>query len=142
MTTKPKTQPKPPEDFLSTFGHDEAKETEGVWLKFAPGVEFKVASFQSKAYVAAIERERQKLAVMGRELTEDETNEAVTKAMASAILRGWRGVNRGGQPIDCTPEEALIVLTKSREAHNFVLISASKQSNYRLKAMEGDAGNS
>lgn len=89
--------------------------TEGHWVGDIPdmeGIEFKVRSTNYKPFrVATAGLARRS----GKKLNTDEGlsdfSVATGKPLAEHILIDWKGVTKGGEPLKCTKDTALAILT-------------------------------
>lgn len=125
---------------LSKLAIDNSAETEGVWVEFVDGCEFRIARMNNPAwenYVAKqAERKKSwhKSAQNNRDLT--------WKAYSLHIVKDWKGlVDDDGTEIPYSSEMAFKLLTDYPEIRDFVIDVALDTERFRDEAKEEAEGN-
>jgi hypothetical protein len=139
-------------DISEVFETDEDAEEQGKWFLdvFANlgfhGVDIKLRRATSKKASAV----RQKLdqvfahrADKAGKYPEDIVTQIGHQWLAQAIVVDWRGVNDGGQPLECTPPNILRVMrsVKSNALALLLIAMSFDMSNFRKAGKEEIAGN-
>lgn len=100
MAKDKQTTPTEPIDIFQAMAVDLVAEKEGVWVNDFPvkGLDIKIAranndQFQ-QVYAELLEAVDERATKEGRDKTEDETLEVLTRAMSRTLIMGWR---QGGQ---------------------------------------------
>lgn len=127
------------------FDVDTVKETEGVWVAMDHGIEIKIARLNSPAYRAEVERQRVPYRVQIRTgtLSDKQAESILTKSLARAIIKDWRGVtDEKDKPLPFSIEEAERAMDALPEFKAFVVQAASEIDVYRTEDMEDARKNS
>lgn len=131
---------------LSRLKIDRDLATNGVWVEFAPGVEFLIARAQNAKYRAVYAQLSRDYADVLRNgnLDEDVAREIAAEANARAVLLGWRGVEDDeGNAIDYTWEKGKEVLADPayEDIFDFVVTVSNTRHRYRVREKEEALGN-
>lgn len=105
--------------------NDVSKFTAGAWVSIM-GAEFKIARAGNAEYEKALEESGYRKAE-----TPEERKKAMLKAVAKGILKDWRDVLAEGQPIECTPDNAVAVLEENPDLLNRIIAEANDLTHYR-----------
>ncbi len=126
-------------DIFKTYATDETKELEGVEVKLGTGAYVTVARAKNDAFIKLMISEYEKYQDT-LEDDEDLDREISARIWAKTILRGWRGLEYQGKPIDYSIKNA----TKLLKIKDFKL-KISKLADdfelFRIKAVEEDIKN-
>ncbi len=121
---------------LSEFKTDPKME-DGVWIDYAEGVSFNVASMARKAYNKAVAKHRSK--VPAHKLRDPQVGEKIVMAaMADACLNDWKGLTEDGQPFPCTAENKAKVLAIPA-LREWIAGQAADLTNFQAEAEAQDA---
>ena len=139
---------------------DLALQSQGRWVEYVPGLEFRVASMRSPEYQAATRRTeravRDQTATLrrrnnGQALTSEQEEEIVElrermtrEDAARHLVTDWRGLeDEEGNEVPHSPDVAAKYLTDTAylDAVLFVVASASAVHEYRVTAKEEAKGN-
>jgi hypothetical protein len=132
-------------NFKKTFYVNEEKSIDGVWFPYEDA-EFLVARSRSRKYRAEIERLSRKyrrqieLGTLSREKNE----EIVTRAMANAILNGWKGsvaLDDDGTQLPYSRENAFLLLTEFPDFRELVSSWSQDIEAYQTDEKESDIKN-
>lgn len=98
----------------------------GVWVgdfEGFPGLEFKVLGMTSEAAKKSMNEAKAeaRLANSGEPLTEEQLSKVTTKVLASTVLKDWRGLSDGDEPVKFTRNLAQQWLT-SRNGEQLALL--------------------
>lgn len=131
------------DNLYDLFETDPKAEVDGVWMEVGATARFKVGriSDSNKTFMATLNRRTGK-----RDLVLDTDAEQIEKATREAIVEAcipaWEGVtDREGNPLVCNFENKKQVFEDLPELFTRVVQFGRKHTNYRLKALEQDAGN-
>lgn len=122
------------------------RDVEGVWKHFSIGIEFKIAKLNNSAYMA----ELKKLSaphlkrIRNGEMKQSERDEIETRAMAKAVLVGWKNLeNANGTKLAYSAKKAYDFLTDEKlgDVYSFVMTEANRQSNFEAEVKEDSAKN-
>ena len=116
--------------FNSLFGSDPKKETEGVWVEFAPGFKIKLARIGHPEYTDYLQKlmKPYKRQLRNDSLPAEIAKNCVKKALAKHIILGWEGlIDDLEKPIDFTAEKALELLKSSDDFFNEIIEMAKER---------------
>ena len=128
-------------------------DTGGVWALYendaGEAIEFKIARAGNPAYLRAVDKHEaphRKQKQRGK-LSSSKEIELTCKAMAEGILMDWRPVEgkgkgrvtEGGEPLEYSQENAVLVLRYNAGIRDFVLDFALEEENYRTEGIEKKA---
>lgn len=109
---------------------DESK-IEGAEAKYH-GVILVIARAQNEKFIAAFRHYTKGIDTANMKVSSDEFEEATMKAMADAILVGWRNFIVGGEEIPYTKENAFNLLKNDPDVREFVSGYSNKIANYLI----------
>lgn len=129
---------------ISNFKTNVDGEKNGVWVDYAEGTRFKIASVESPAYTRRLtelckpHRNRIKSDRIDPEVLE----KLVIQAFSEHILLGWEGLEGDdGSAIEYSPSKAKELLTNYPRLFRDIREIANDEGIFQLKATEADAGN-
>lgn len=123
---------------LNEFKKDAQKEQDGIWIDGPEGSRFRIRSADSKQYRNALAALARKYSP-GRLRKDGETQlKMVIEAMAEALVLDWDGIEDNGQPLPCTKENAMRILSIT-ELRELVASEAQDIANFRSEALAADA---
>ena len=129
---------------LEAFAIDEQKESEGVWIPIAGGVEFLIARANNPNYLKALTSfYKVNRAAVDRQLMEDgEADDIMCKILAETVFLGFRGELRlqGAVQTDTVVNRAKIM--KNFKALREEVVRLSNESELYQAAEEVAAGES
>ncbi len=102
---------------------DTQKEVDGVWRPYKDGSELLIARIGNDRYRSLLRRKvKSNRAVLDNEddLADKVGEQVVLEAMSRTILLGWKGIQVNGEDFPYSPENALKLLTASREFRDAV----------------------
>lgn len=108
---------------LSSFKETKA-ETDGIWFVYAPGVEFRIASFQNRRMQKELVRRGKPMrrGMQIRGVDEETVEPVMIEAMSVAVLLDWKGItDDDDQPVEYTPELGAEGMKEHRKLYLFVL---------------------
>jgi len=122
-------------DIAKKFGTDKVKEEEGIWVHLGDGAEILVARLNNKSYVAAIKRltTPHKVAMRNKSLPEEVTFDITIKAMAEAVLLGWKGLQENGKNLIYSREAAERLLKDYPDFREQIAGIAADMENFRAE---------
>lgn len=126
---------------LNDFRKDEDLSTDGVWIEFGGGAEFKIASLDNPNFTEAFRKKVKPYQDLKREVPEDDQETIMVECMARHVVLDWKGVFDGDEELAYSVENAIRVLTELDDLRQMVLAQAQKVSNFRQKAAEEIEGN-
>lgn len=112
--------------------NDVSKFTAGAWVSIF-GAEFKIARAGNPEYEKALEESGYRKAD-----TPEEKQAALLRAVAKGILKDWRDVLAEGEPIECTADNAVVVLEENPDLLNRIIAEANDLSHYRRASIAED----
>jgi hypothetical protein len=135
---------------LSLVQTDPSLETEGVWVPYAFGMEFRIARMGNPAYEEMLRREREPLLAELRSNPDAPDVNAkleavVRKVVAATILKDWRNVDdKDGKPWSYTPEVGAEVFKTPgyEDVYDFIVAQSRDARGYRIYTHEGARKNS
>lgn len=123
---------------LKSYASDEAKKKEGVWVEF-DDARFLIRSTDTSGYRRAVDAAaRKRNPAKLRKDIETQTQVGI-EAVAKGILLDWEGVNDDGNPVECTTENKLAVLTAVPALKDFLATEAGDLSNFATEGVVEDA---
>ena len=131
-------------DLAKNYGPDKDAEMNGVWENLADDIRIKVARIGNPVYQKIWEREiRPYRAQMDRNLLSDEkSNEILTKVMAEAVLLDWENIEYKGKKFPYTKENAIELLNEFPDFRADVMFLANQQATFRADEIETAEKNS
>ena len=119
---------------------DDGKQTEGVWVDYAMGLEFLVARWNNPKHRELKRKQAEEIANRARRSNQDSDVEALLLAqVCETICNGWRGMDDASGPIEWSRETSYKILSEIEEFREFVIDQSNSFGNYR--ATEEDAKN-
>lgn len=120
---------------------DKTLETEGVWVDFGDGVEVKLTRLNTKAAKEVRRREEKPYARL-REIPEDIQEKVLTRIMAQAVIKEWKGVlDEKGKPIPCTAEAVEALLNELPDFREDLIFAAAQRETFKAEEVEAAKGN-
>lgn len=105
----------------------------GAWvgdLLEAPGLELKVCGLRSKDARRALEQKQAQARAKnrGKPLSDEQLAVCMRETLAEVVLKDWRGLSSGGEPVEYSREQAAKWLT-SRNGERFaaLVLQAAQQ---------------
>lgn len=141
---------------LSSARIDLDAERDGVWVDcpMLPGFSVKLASTGSREFERELEKRMEPYRSLIRsdaeksdaapKFTTEMREQVVREAFASVIVRDWRGADDdSGNPIACTPEEALKVISDPQLRHvwEWIQRTAGARERYLTEKISASVGN-
>lgn len=131
-------------DLFDAFATDTAREEEGSWVDYAPGVSFLIARSNNKGYSRALTKkfERNKLTLETKgQAAEDLAENIIVEVMAQHILLGWKGeFNWKGKPVGEYSVERAKEMLNVKDFRRWVVSKAEDFERFKLAQDEGDQG--
>ena len=118
-----------------------AEETNGLWVDYQ-GAQLLIARGGNSKFLRTVDRLEQPYArkrSRGKQIPTETEIELSCKAMAEAILLGWKGIETGDGPLEYSTEAAYLVLRHNVALREFVHEFATNEENYRQEAIEETA---
>ncbi len=130
---------------LECLASDLSLEASGVWREYFPGVELLVASTHQRAYQRDIAKVLRLNDAKFRDAntTTEERARVLAPVVAEHLLRGWRGITVGGQPLPYTKAKATEILSdpKFHRLYDFVIETARAAEAFRRQREDVATGN-
>ena len=123
------------------FGTNQDKEKEGAWIYYDEELAFKVKrlSERNKPYMIAVERiERQ---LRRKAIKESEADKSLVRIFVDHSLLDWKGVEKDGEPLPFTKENAIWLLTNPNWPDFFKDLLSKAHDNEYFKELEKESGN-
>lgn len=120
-------------DLWQQFETNERAEVEGVWVPLSTTARLRIARIGNPRHSATLKRIAAPHIRPGMRMSDidEATFQAVTReALAEAILVGWEGITRGGEPVPYSKEAALQAL-QMKDFFELVLTAASTIEHFR-----------
>lgn len=126
---------------------DLQKQTKGVWVDFALGIELKIARARNPKYTEMVRNLTEHLRIKIRDdsIEIDELNEVLLKVRARTILLDWKNIeDKDGVAIPYSPEKAEEFFRdpELQDFYKFVQIVSDDADQYRKELIEGIEKNS
>lgn len=129
-------------DIFEQFATDPTLENEGVWVPHG-GAKFLIARTGNSKYaklLTSLAEKNQTLLDMKNEEADKISDEIMIEVMAKTVLLGWEGVSYKRNPLEYSPENAMMLL-RHRDFRVQVTKWATDQAAYRAKLAEEQLGN-
>jgi len=123
---------------LNDFSLDPEAVRDGVWIDFGGGASFCIAPFDNQGFEEMFRQLNKPYVDLGKKADEDEQEEILCRAMAMHIVRGWKNVYRGDEPVVFSIDAAFELLTTVPRVRSKIISEAQKLDNYKLKVREDD----
>jgi len=122
-------------DIAKQFGTDKQKEEQGIWISLGEDAEVLVARLGNKQYIDAIKRltTPHKVALRNKSLPEDLSFDITVKAMAEAVLLGWKGMQENGKNLAYSREAAERLLKDYPDFREQIAGIAADMENFRAE---------
>jgi hypothetical protein len=133
---------------LNRFKADTALEDEGVWttVDAASGCRLRIARIGNRRYRETMARRLKpyRRALRAGTLDDQVTERITAEVLAETVLLGWQALERGGAPVDYSPEAAAAILADPayKDFRDLVVELASDQEAYRERDIEDAEKNS
>lgn len=121
-------------DLYKQFQTDEKAEEEGVWIPLSSSARLKIARLTNPKYQAALKRLSKPYIKPGMRMRDldDEVYEDITRqAVAEAILLDWEGIEKDGQPLPYSKQEALAAI-KMKDFYELVITASGNMETFRV----------
>ena len=117
---------------LTAFATDKRKEQEGVWKDLGDG-RVKIARHNNPKFQAAMAKYSKEFLPFGAEIdiSSPELEKATVHAMAETILLDWENIGIGGELLEYSFENAVMVLSKYSDFKELVAQMALDRNNFR-----------
>ena len=110
---------------------------EGIWVEYGD-MEFKIRSTTSKEYRKAVmKNSKGKTAHTLKRL--EVLDQVGIKTMAEGLLLDWKGLTEGGEPLPCTLENRIRLLTISPAIRDFLADCAADHASFESEAAQEEA---
>jgi hypothetical protein len=130
-------------DIGKTFGTNESKEEQGVWVKGPGKSEFLVARQGNKKFIklsAEVTKPHRRLIEKG--LADDSLLEDIAAEVTSrTVLLDWKGVEEDGKPLQYSNAAAKAYLLKYKDFADFIAGVSRSVQVYKDEEMKAAAGN-
>lgn len=105
--------------------------TEGAWVDYTEeeGVRFKLAYIGSDKYQDFVNEKMTRARRGRRDIPQDKSRAIIVEALARFVLKGWEGIEEGGEPLPINTENAKRLLT-SFKVREFVANEANDIDNF------------
>jgi len=117
----------------------------GTWvdeIEGAPGLALLVSGLSAKDAQKSIEDKQAKARMKnrGKALTTEQLARCTRETLAEVVLKGWRGLNDGGKPVEYSPELAFKWIT-SRNGERFanLVLQAAQRVDAQANDFVGEA---
>ena len=125
---------------------DEKSENEGVWVDaglYDPtmkGLELKIARLMNPSFTRLLDEQRRDA---GPKYDEDEQLQitVMIHVYARTILKGWKGLTAGGEPVKFSVAKAEDYLARSTDFRNVVTRISQDRQRFKAKQEEADLKN-
>lgn len=132
-------------DFKKTFGYNQAKAEEGMWVDIGEGASIKVAKIGTVRYQNIMIRHTRKYQAMIRanRLSAEATVEITANTLADCILLDWKGIIEDGHDLKYSRAEAYRLLKDSPDFRSLVELYGSDGDLFQdnIIDMEDDSKN-
>ena len=123
---------------LKSFATDESKKKEGIWVEFE-GARFKIKSTDSPQYRRAVDRAAKRRSPTKVRKDIETQTEIGIEGIADGVLLDWEGLTDGGEPVECTRENKIRVLTAVPPLRDFLATEAAAMANFSAERVVADA---
>ncbi len=123
---------------------DEKKSADGVWFESGIGdIRIKVRRLGNTRYKEVFQRliRPYRRQIDRNALPEEVAEQILSRALSSTVLVDWENLTDGGEPVECTPENAYKYLLEFEELRAAVQDCAGEREEFRVAQLEESAKN-
>lgn len=129
---------------LNTFKTDKTLEEQGTWIDLSPTSKIKLARIGCKNFQQEVKKRQKPYRAMVRAgtLPDHVQTQILVGVLAETIILGWEGFTEGGEPVPYTKDNAVRVLTESRDFRDFIVTLADDINVFKAAEREDGLKNS
>lgn len=126
---------------INEFRLDKDAKLNGVWIDFGGSASIKIAAFDNPAFSDAFRKATKPYNDLGKEISDDDQIEIMSRTMSQFIVLDWKGIFDGEKELKYSSEAAFRLLKELEWIRSKIIVEAQKLENFREKAKEATSGN-